>query len=227
MTSLTRWTWVWANSRRWRTGTPGALQSMGSQRVRHDWLNNNNSLNVPFGIQGKSRRLNELYCLQIRKRDMKKTFPWEGCTESCSISASWRILNQKTQPSQRSGEGRIYYLQPDSSNWHMSKEGRAQPLKEWHSPRTTNTTKLIWTKWIQNGRQSQQLPLSLKPQYMLYITHQQAKWHSHKARIVLRMSIKDQKSRWGPIPGNLCPFPQIAWIILPLISLWNYPAHKN
>ena len=106
-----------------------------------EWLNNNNSLNLPFGIQGKSRRLNELYCLQIRKRDMKKTFPWEGCTESCSISASWRILNQKTQPSQRSGEGRIYYLQPDSSNWHMSEKGRAQPLKEWHSPRTTNTTK--------------------------------------------------------------------------------------
>ena len=31
------WTWIWAKSRRqWRTGKPGALQSMGSQRVRHD-----------------------------------------------------------------------------------------------------------------------------------------------------------------------------------------------
>ena len=30
--------WVWANSRRWwRTGNPGMLQSMGSQRVRHNW----------------------------------------------------------------------------------------------------------------------------------------------------------------------------------------------
>ena len=30
--------WVWANSGRWwRTGKPGMLQSMGSQRVRHDW----------------------------------------------------------------------------------------------------------------------------------------------------------------------------------------------
>ena len=29
---------VWANSRRWwRTGKPGVLQSMGLQRVRHDW----------------------------------------------------------------------------------------------------------------------------------------------------------------------------------------------
>ena len=38
MASPTRWTWVWANSgRRWRTGKPGVLQSMESQRVRHDW----------------------------------------------------------------------------------------------------------------------------------------------------------------------------------------------
>ena len=37
MVSLTQWTWVWANSgREWRTGKPGMLQSMGSQRVGHD-----------------------------------------------------------------------------------------------------------------------------------------------------------------------------------------------
>ena len=37
--SLTRWTWVWASSRSWWwTGKPGMLQSMGSQRVRHDWV---------------------------------------------------------------------------------------------------------------------------------------------------------------------------------------------
>ena len=37
MTSLTRWTWVWASSGSWWTGKPGMLQSMVSQRVRHDW----------------------------------------------------------------------------------------------------------------------------------------------------------------------------------------------
>ena len=38
MASLTQWTWVWASSRCWWwTGRPGGLQSMGSQRVRHDW----------------------------------------------------------------------------------------------------------------------------------------------------------------------------------------------
>ena len=39
MASLTQWTWVWVNSGRWwRTGKPGMLQSMGSQRVGHDWV---------------------------------------------------------------------------------------------------------------------------------------------------------------------------------------------
>ena len=37
--SLTQWIWVWASSRRqWRTGKPGVLQSMGLQRIRHDWV---------------------------------------------------------------------------------------------------------------------------------------------------------------------------------------------
>ena len=32
------WTWVWANSwRLWSTGKPGMLQSMGLQRVGHNW----------------------------------------------------------------------------------------------------------------------------------------------------------------------------------------------
>ena len=38
MASPTRQTWVWASSGSlWWTGKPGMLQSMGSQRVRHDW----------------------------------------------------------------------------------------------------------------------------------------------------------------------------------------------
>ena len=40
MASPTQWTWVWASSGSWWwTGRPAMLQSMGSQRVRHDWPN--------------------------------------------------------------------------------------------------------------------------------------------------------------------------------------------
>ena len=36
--SLTHWTWFWTSSRRWwRVRKPDVLQSMGSQRVKHDW----------------------------------------------------------------------------------------------------------------------------------------------------------------------------------------------
>ena len=39
MASPTQWTWVWVNSCSWWwTGRPGMLQSMRSQRVRHDWV---------------------------------------------------------------------------------------------------------------------------------------------------------------------------------------------
>ena len=39
MASPIQWTWIWANSGRWwKTRKPGVLQSMGSQRVRQDWV---------------------------------------------------------------------------------------------------------------------------------------------------------------------------------------------
>ena len=49
MTSLTQWTGVWVSSGSWWwTRKPSVLQSMGSQRVRHDWvrLNWTDSMNI-------------------------------------------------------------------------------------------------------------------------------------------------------------------------------------
>ena len=57
MASLNRWRWVWASSGCWWwTGKPGVLQSMGSQRIRHDWVSELNwflscpALNVRLGM---------------------------------------------------------------------------------------------------------------------------------------------------------------------------------
>ena len=45
--SLTGWTWVWASSGSWWwTGKPGMVQSMGSQRVGHDWVTELNWISV-------------------------------------------------------------------------------------------------------------------------------------------------------------------------------------
>ena len=50
MASLTRWTWVWVNSRSWWwTGRPGMLRFMESQRVGHDWVTELN-WSDPFSI---------------------------------------------------------------------------------------------------------------------------------------------------------------------------------
>ena len=39
MVSPTQWTWVWGGSGSWWwMGRPSVLQSMGSQRVRHNWM---------------------------------------------------------------------------------------------------------------------------------------------------------------------------------------------
>ena len=39
MASPTQWPWVWVSSRSWWwIGKPGMLQSMGSQRVEHNWV---------------------------------------------------------------------------------------------------------------------------------------------------------------------------------------------
>ena len=47
MASLTQWTWVWVNSGSWCwTGRPGVLQSVGSQRVRHNWATELNWTNT-------------------------------------------------------------------------------------------------------------------------------------------------------------------------------------
>ena len=53
MASPAQWTRVWANSGRWwRAGRPGVLQSMGSQRVRHDWaIEQQPQIRAPCGRQ--------------------------------------------------------------------------------------------------------------------------------------------------------------------------------
>ena len=99
-------------------------------------------------------------------------------------------------------------------NWFCNRRerGRAQLWKDWHSPRTQH--KPIRIKWDQVGRQDQAL-----------ILNQQVKWHTQRCHASSKALLKDQGVGGGPNPGNLCPFPKIVGIILPLTSIWNYPAY--
>ena len=54
MVSPTQWTWVWEGSGSWRwTGKPGVLQSMGSQRVRHNWATELNWWRLYFQLRSR------------------------------------------------------------------------------------------------------------------------------------------------------------------------------
>ena len=77
MAPLTWWTWVWASSVSWWwTGKPGMLQSMGSQRVGHDWATQLNWIDfwtptgetmsvIPFGCNNSWRQSGALQGLKI------------------------------------------------------------------------------------------------------------------------------------------------------------------
>ena len=71
MTSPTWWTWVWASSGSWWwTGKPGMLQSMGSQRVGHDWVTELSHL-FHYISSGITLVLCPLFCYwNILKHDM-------------------------------------------------------------------------------------------------------------------------------------------------------------
>ena len=54
MASLTWWTWVWVSSGSWWwTGKPGVLQSVGLQRVRHDWVTELNWTELKMSVSSK------------------------------------------------------------------------------------------------------------------------------------------------------------------------------
>ena len=71
MASLTRWTWVWVNSRSWWcTGRPGVLWFTGSQRVRHNWvteLNWTDPINELEAIQHRIRQVNFIWIISVEK----------------------------------------------------------------------------------------------------------------------------------------------------------------
>ena len=78
--SPTRWTWVWASSGSWWwTGKPGVLQSMGSQRVRHDCVTELNWIDHILWLVAYGLRQWRI-CLQCRRPGLNlwlRNIPWK------------------------------------------------------------------------------------------------------------------------------------------------------
>ena len=105
MASPTQWTWVWVNSGSWWwTGKPGVLQSMGSQRVRHNWVTELNWTEQLI-LDELAHLPENLTGYLLIWKDLRWVIPdqWElipsdrkiGVTSSCSMSLSFSSSDQE------------------------------------------------------------------------------------------------------------------------------------
>ena len=115
MPSQTRWTWVWTSSGSWWwTGKPSVLQSMGSQRVGHDWVTELNWLkllpkvwkevkdfysNHPcqhhIGAKSQSTKVRKRKDIQIEKGETKLS----NCRRQDSLCRKVQRINRKSSRS--------------------------------------------------------------------------------------------------------------------------------
>ena len=78
MASLTRWTWIWVDSRSWWwTGRPGMLQFMGSQRVGHNWATELNRNPVWFQSPVHKRKYIQKTCFPTCSHQSLTMLPYQ------------------------------------------------------------------------------------------------------------------------------------------------------
>ena len=91
MASLTRWTWVWVDSRSWCwTGRPGVLRFMGLQRVGHDWATE---------LNWTDRALRNTFFKKIPKQKGIQLSYWELVPSACHAAGSLEGLERSLFPS--------------------------------------------------------------------------------------------------------------------------------
>ena len=95
MASRTQWTWVWINSGSWQwTVRPGMLQSIGSQRVQHEWATELNwtdwtSIHLlgEMSIYVFNPFLNSIVCFCVVELYVLLVYFWNWALVCCII---WR-----------------------------------------------------------------------------------------------------------------------------------------
>ena len=112
MASLTQWRWVWANSGRWlRTGKTGMLQSMGLQRVGHDWMTEQQQ-------QQKDNRIVEIRrtLTALNSRGEGRCFG-QGLRGDSLAKKGGRTFQSERSQKQKQGIRKTYFKENTSKNW--------------------------------------------------------------------------------------------------------------
>ena len=113
-----RWRRRW-----WRTGKTGVLQSMVLQRVRHDWVTNNNS----------TRQSNKYYYINAYMWNLKKLYKWIWIIQFSSVAQSCLTLRDSMDCSMPAFP--VHHQLPEPTQTHVHRVGDTiQPSHSLLSP---------------------------------------------------------------------------------------------
>ena len=91
----TIWTWIWANSgRQWRTEEPSTLQSMGSWRVGHDLVTEQQQLSSVrfYEVYQLTRITPHFQKLQVHLRPLQTQLQQDTESNAIQLSMEWTLL---------------------------------------------------------------------------------------------------------------------------------------
>ena len=111
MASPTQWTWIWANPGRWwRTGKPDVLQSVGSQRGRHDLATEQQQQYIyPLTLEPPSNSKKHRF-QESEATEAKMIILWRSQQGRASISSYSLFLNWSTVCSVVKEQMKIYLM---------------------------------------------------------------------------------------------------------------------
>ena len=141
MASPTQWTWVWANSKRqWRK--PGVLWSTGSQRVRHDWVTEQQQIlsihPVPFSTCNVQTAISQSFKTQIKSFITFSQIPSTKVKGLCLCISLTALLTFDVIPE---FSVFMHYMKPKLSSLCILRRGQIQDAH------TTDTKQSLLTDW--------------------------------------------------------------------------------
>ena len=126
MASPTQWTWVWVNSGNWWwTRRPAVLQSMGSQRVTHDWVTELNWVDqgfLPYIQRGSSLQFSHptsIHQVHIRHEALLWTLQVKWCMRKTRPIQVGSLELGRDKSQDRRARRKWYLLTSERLNWNI------------------------------------------------------------------------------------------------------------